>query len=117
MGGYLYEAKEKQIKMPYLTQQMKQAADNNPLFGRKDPGVLNYRLTRTIIEWIGKEPLYSDFNAAIGALECVKQELIRRSLSVYEDEAIKRNGDVYPPWLLKNSKADNSDTNVTNNIH
>jgi hypothetical protein len=86
--------------MPYLTESMKSQADANPLFGRGDPGVLNYRITKTIIEWLDKEPRYSDYNAAIGALECAKLEMVRRSLSPYEDKAIERNGDVYPYWLV-----------------
>ncbi len=86
--------------MPYLTQTMKDQADYNPLFGRGDPGMLNYRITKILIDWLGKEPHYADFNAAIGALECAKLELVRRSLGPYEDTAIERNGDVYPDWLL-----------------
>lgn len=86
--------------MPYLTNSMKAQANQNPLFGKGDPGVLNYRLTQTIIEWLGKEPKYADFNAAIGALESAKLELYRRSVAAYEDVAIDRNGDVYPEELL-----------------
>jgi hypothetical protein len=40
--------------------------------------------------------IYADFNAAIGALECCKSELYRRMVGPYEDQAIARNGDVYP---------------------
>lgn len=87
--------------MPYLTATLKEQADANPVFGRGDPGILNYRLTKVLIEWLGKEPHYADFDAAIGALECAKMELYRRSVAAYEDSAIERNGDVYPPWLLE----------------
>ncbi len=86
--------------MPYLPKAVKDHADNNPLSGRGDPGVLSYRLTQTIIEWLGQEPKYADFVAAIGALESTKLELYRRSVSGFEDAAKDRNGDVYPYWLL-----------------
>jgi hypothetical protein len=34
-------------------------------------------------------------NEIVGALECCKQEFIRRKLNPYEDKKIKENSDVY----------------------
>ena len=59
------------------------------------PGVLNYIITRIVIAWLGKDPNYERFNAAIGALESAKLELYRRAISPYEDKKIDENGDVY----------------------
>lgn len=60
-----------------------------------DPGELNYVLTRFIREWLGGYPTYSRYNAALGVLEAVKQELYRRQIAPYEDEKCEANGDVY----------------------
>lgn len=95
--------------MPYLTSSIKSQADNNPVFGRGDPGVLNYRLTQVVIEWLGKEPVYADYAAALGAMECVKMELYRRIISEHEDNTIRRNGDVYPSWLFPEQPLDPSE--------
>lgn len=100
--------------MPYITDTQKQRVEENPFYGRGDPGVLNYRITKVVIDWLGKEPRYADYDAAIGALECAKLELVRRSLSGYEDGAIARNGDVYPPHLLP--EIDNVEGTSSDNI-
>lgn len=59
-------------------------------------GELNYLVTKMIIEFLGPNPNYADFNGAVGALECCKLELVRRMVSPYEDAKIEENGDVYP---------------------
>ncbi len=56
-------------------------------------GELNY-LISSIIHRAYKSK-YKDLNAAIGVLECVKQELYRRVIAPYEDTKILENGDVY----------------------
>lgn len=43
----------------------------------------------------GSEGRYADYNSIIGALESAKLEFYRRAVSLYEDEKIKENGDVY----------------------
>ena len=60
----------------------------------KHPGTLNYIITRLVHWWLGDNPNYERYNAAIGVLECAKLELYRRKVSPYEDEKIKENGDV-----------------------
>jgi len=58
-------------------------------------GQLNFNITSMILSFLGPHPHYRDFNEAIGALECIKQELYRRMVAPYEDMKIKENGDVY----------------------
>ena len=86
--------------MPYITETERRQVAENPYYGRGNPGILNYRLTKVLIDWLPKEPHYADFDAAIGALECAKLELYARSIRPYEDIAIERNGEVYPEHLL-----------------
>ena len=63
----------------------------------KTSGELNYVLTDIIIGYMkGSGKSYSTMNDIVGALECCKQEFIRRVVNPYEDEKIKINGDVYP---------------------
>ena len=59
------------------------------------PGTLNYIITRLVCWWLGDNPNYERYNAAIGVLECAKQELYRRQIALYEDEKCEENGDVY----------------------
>ena len=62
------------------------------------PGTLNYIITRLCDYWsrdMSGEANYEKYNAVIGVLECVKQELYRRQIAPYEDKACERNGDVY----------------------
>ena len=62
------------------------------------PGTLNYIITRLCDFWCrdyAGEANYEKYNAVIGVLECVKQELYRRQIAPYEDEKCRENGDVY----------------------
>lgn len=66
--------------------------------GTLTEGQLNYIITRVVVAWVdsaGYSPSYSDYNGAIGALECAKLELVRRRLSPLEDEKREKNGDCY----------------------
>lgn len=65
------------------------------------PGDLNYVLTRAVLNFLGENPNYERYNAAIGALECCKLELYRRMVVPYEDGKIAENGDVYPTTTLQ----------------
>lgn len=95
--------------MPYIKQERREAyhypEDGSPLeiiaeelAACKDidlAGDLNFLiavLVNRVITRKGKS--YSRYNAIIGALECCKQELYRRHIAPYEDQAIERNGDV-----------------------
>jgi hypothetical protein len=78
--------------MPYITHEAK----NEVAFvGPKTAGELNYLLTKTVLEYLGKKPNYQLFNDALGALEGCKLELYRRKVAPYEDIKIEQNGDVY----------------------
>ena len=71
-------------------------------------GELNYVITTLIRDWIlhQNEASYTHLNAAIGVLECAKQELYRRLAAPYEDRAKERNGDVYAPELTEANAVD-----------
>lgn len=56
-------------------------------------GQLNYIVSSLVYSLY--DTRYKDLNAAIGMLECVKQELYRRVVAPYEDTKIVENGDVY----------------------
>lgn len=81
--------------MPYLKNDLREIL-------RKDPtpftaGQLNFLVTELVLKFLGDEPNYDRYNAAVGALECAKLELVRRSLSPYEDLKISESGDLpYP---------------------
>jgi len=59
------------------------------------PGILNYLITKLVRLFLGSQPNYEKFNAAIGVLECAKLELYRRMVAPYEDTKMRENGDVY----------------------
>ena len=58
-------------------------------------GEVNYLVTKIILAWLGRNPRYQEYNAAIGVLECIKLELYRRAAAPYEDNKCAENGDVY----------------------
>lgn len=62
-------------------------------------GTLNYLVTSLLDAYLGDSPRYSDFNAAVGVLECAKLELYRRRTAPYEDGKRAENGDVYSGQL------------------
>jgi hypothetical protein len=55
-------------------------------------GTLNYIITRLVHELY--KIRYKDINAAIGVLECAKQEYYRKIASPYENEKCEINGEV-----------------------
>ncbi len=62
---------------------------------------MNYAITKLIhntllygLDTTQGRPRYAEYNAAIGALECAKQELYCRRVGPYEDMMRGRNGDV-----------------------
>lgn len=83
-------------------------------------GELNYVITTLIRDWIlhQNEASYTHLNAAIGVLECAKQELYRRLAAPYEDRAKERNGDVYTVTNYNKSvPCDLSVSGVTQALH
>lgn len=59
-------------------------------------GELNYAITRICDKFVMMNgESYTNYNAVLGVLEAVKQELYRRKLVPYEDKKMRENGDVY----------------------
>jgi len=67
-------------------------------------GIVNYCVTKLIWLLLDAVPpdedivapyRYADLNELIGALEACKLELYRRLAAPYENNAIKRNGDIW----------------------
>lgn len=85
--------------MPYIDRKQRQELDDHIaalglrlLWG--DPGELNYAITKLVLLWLGTEAKYADYNAAIGVLECAKQEFYRVQVARYEDYKRVENGPV-----------------------
>lgn len=85
--------------MPYIKQEDRKRLDAfidalaNQLAASK-PGEFNYVITRLIAFRMAENPSYTEANAMIGMLECVKQEFYRRLVMKYEDGKMVENGDV-----------------------
>jgi hypothetical protein len=60
-------------------------------------GDLNYILTKACNAYLNRLLVknYQGYNDVIGALECCKLEMYRRSIAPYEDNKIAEHGDVY----------------------
>jgi hypothetical protein len=84
---------KKETDMPYIDQKRRVEIDGGDII--RTSGELNYVITETILSFLGPDPSYSVYNAAIGALECAKLELYRRTVVPYEDQKCLENGDVY----------------------
>ena len=85
--------------MPYIQQKAREKFDpaiSTLLSQIKeiDPGELNYIFSKIVWRLFDREPSYSVANNMIGALECCKQEFIRRRLNNYEDQKIAAHGDL-----------------------
>jgi len=81
--------------MPYITQERRKELLDADNVSECSDGDLNYLLTTLVDIWLGGEPRYTTYNSAIGILECVKLELYRRRVALYEDKKCIENGDVY----------------------
>lgn len=82
--------------MPYVD---KTARERVALAGPSTPGELNYAITIVCKNYLERQSAtgvtYTTLNQIVGAMECAKQEFIRRVVNPYEDKKIKENGDVY----------------------
>jgi len=90
--------------MPYIVKEQRQALDgsikqlSDIMKNAKDDsqkGVLNYVITKLILNLLEGNTRYNNINNIVGALECCKIEFYRRLAAPYEDTAVERNGDVY----------------------
>lgn len=81
--------------MPYIDKYSRfplLEGDQNPT----SPGELNFLLSTLVYEYVKRKGIsYQHINDVVGALECAKQEFIRRVVNPYEDKKIIENGDVY----------------------
>lgn len=80
--------------MPYILSPIRRTLlepDEEP----RDPGELNYAVTRLCDLYVQGNLNYGSINDVIGALEGAKQEFYRRVAAPYEDAKIVQNGDVY----------------------
>jgi hypothetical protein len=83
--------------MPYIGQFRRDIFDPNIeyiLQSLSTIGELNYVITKLLLGYF-PENSYQEYNAKVGLLECVKQELYRRVITPFEEEKRKLNGDVY----------------------
>lgn len=82
--------------MPYIKQERRTIYAQGAYPVQEVAGDLNYQLTVVIRHYLEtKGTNYSTINDIIGALEGAKLEFYRRVAAPYEEEAIKRNGDLY----------------------
>ena len=84
--------------MPYIDERLREYWEewlNGVPLGPASPGEINYIITKLLLDWLGQDPRYEDYNAVIGVLECIKLELYRRAVAPYEDKKCKDNGDVF----------------------
>jgi len=79
--------------MPYITQGRRVSLDAGD--SPETVGELNYAITKLVLEYLPASPSYSNYNSVVGVLESAKLEFYRRSVSAYEDNKVKENGDVY----------------------
>ena len=64
--------------MPYVSKELREKwaqlvwEMTAPGLGRTaTPGEINYVVTKLLLAWMGLDPRYMDYNAAIGVLECI----------------------------------------------
>jgi hypothetical protein len=91
-------------KMPYIKQDLRDKVSvdlknftnslKSIINDENRSGILNYAFSKIALEIIDKQPKYSKINDIIGALECAKLELYRRTAAPYEDRKIGENGDI-----------------------
>lgn len=85
--------------MPYLTEGNKEAlapiVEAMAEVGITDPAELNYLVCKATNIFLGDQPRYRNFNAAMGAIECAKLEIQRRLVAPYEMRKAQQNGDIF----------------------
>lgn len=80
--------------MPYLKAEKRKNLDANTVIA-VDSGELNYVIHDSVDKFLTEEGVnYATLNTVVGVLECVKLELYRRLVSLYEDAKCLQNGDV-----------------------
>lgn len=78
--------------MPYVPQSQRLKIKSGKL---ADAGAFNYSLTELVNSYIEQRGTsYQTYNDIVGAIECCKMEIYRRSVAPYEDRKALQNGDV-----------------------
>ncbi len=83
--------------MPYITPEKRKEIDHyiNNMPSPLSTGEYNYAISRLIHHFIIEGGLcYTTLNAAVGILECAKQELLRTVVGPYEEKKKQQNGSV-----------------------
>lgn len=89
--------------MPYIPQWARNGLDSDiknladeirGFSGAKKAGWCNYAITKLLMEVYDVQD-YATYNEILGILAAVTQELYRRKIAPYEDEAKMKNGDVF----------------------
>ena len=91
--------------MPYIKQELRDAVDDDidvlvaklREFDDEDiEGIMNYVMTTLLCKRFKPQESwrYKWINRAVGVLECVKLEFYSRLARIYEDGAIRKNGDI-----------------------
>lgn len=83
--------------MPYITPEQRKEIDHyiNNMPSPLSAGEYNYAISRLIHHFIIEHGLsYETLNAAVGILECAKQELLRTVVGPYEEKKRQQNGSV-----------------------
>ena len=81
--------------MPYIDEKERKELANRDNQFPTTKGQINYLVTRIALQYIDNKGLgYTNISTAIGALIDSAEEIRRRLLNGYEDEAIHRNGDL-----------------------
>ena len=97
--------------MPYITQEdrarfapVEIEISNTP---PTTAGELQYLIAVMIGEYLlNTEYRYQNMNDVMGSLAGAQQEFYRRHVAGYEDECIKKNGDVYVNSVIEASRFD-----------
>lgn len=62
-------------------------------------GDLNFAIFTLLDKFVARQggPRYTNYNKAMGVLDCCAREYYRRRVASYEDQAVERNGDIPTP--------------------
>ena len=100
-------AAAKDIDMPYVKQELRQRVDStldelvqrgllHTNSQRERKGLANYLVTRLVLRLLKPNDgwNYASLADVDDTLDCANKEIYRRLIAPYEDEAIKKNGDL-----------------------
>ena len=80
--------------MPYVKDYERPDLDKVVAFMKAKKVTPTGRLNYVLYKLAQDMTSYNEYKAFLGELECVKLEIYRRQLALYEDQKIEENGDV-----------------------